>query len=146
MKPAPFVIAFLVLLATLVAIQLSCASARQRGAAGVGAFLSCTAADFPPSTLADATGLATSALMRWISGSGKVDTAGVKADMAPLKSDLLRCAWAGAVAALTAPRQPAAPGAPANSPLEVDAATLRMTFEGVAARLGWPAMRTMAVQ
>ena len=84
---------------------MAACGARQRVASGVGAFLDCAAANLPPDTLADATALASSELRHLISGSGMVDVA-LKADMTPLKTDLLRCAFTGAIAALEEPTTP----------------------------------------
>jgi hypothetical protein len=132
-----------ILIGLLVGVGLpgmAACGARQRVASGVGAFLDCEAANLPPDTLADATALASSELRHLISGSGVVDVA-LKADMTPLKTDLLRCAFTGAIAALeepTAPAAPAAPGTPSRDAFLVAKAGLaRDAFLVAKAELGW---------
>jgi len=112
------------------AVAIGCA-ARQRASAGVGAFLDCEAAQLPADTLKDATSLATTEIRHLIGGTGAVDVAALKADMAPLKTNLLRCAFAGAMAALTPPQT-------ARMATGVD---LRGAFAAASAELGWPSVR-----
>lgn len=121
-------------------LAASCAAARQRGGAAVGAFLDCEAADIPPAMLKDATDLATQAVRNVISGSGSIDASQLKADAALLRSDLGKCALAGAIAAIATP-VPTTPGAPAADPLEVDGAALRGAFARVRGDLGWAPVR-----
>jgi hypothetical protein len=126
----------LLLAGLLVAPQIACSSARQRGSAAAGAFLDCQAPNLIP-LLPDAIAIAKSAVMRWIAGDGHVDLAGIKADAAPLKSDLGRCAFDAAIAALAVPT-PAAPGAPAAAALAIDGAGLRTGWAATRGELGWP--------
>lgn len=116
----------------------ACGSAGQRTSAGVKAFLDCESPHVDAAMLADAKVLATSAASKWISGSGTIDAAGLKADAAPLKTDLLRCAFDAAMAALVTP-VPATPGAPASSARTADSAQVTAAWGAVRARLGWPA-------
>jgi len=110
---------------------MAACGARQRVASGVGAFLDCAAANLPPDTLADATALASSELRHLISGSGMVDVA-LKADMTPLKTDLLRCAFTGAIAALEEPTTPSR-----DAFLVAKAGLARDAFLVAKAELGW---------
>lgn len=112
--------------------------ARPRIAAGVGAFLDCESPHVDAQMLADAKVVATSAIGKWISGSGTIDTAGLKADAAPLKSDLMRCAMDAAIAVLTTP-VPEQVGAPQSAAMAVDAAQVRAAWSSVRGGLGWPA-------
>lgn len=121
------------------AVQVSC-SWRQHAAAGAVAFLDCEAANLPPDTLADATALGIGAIGNAISGSGHVDASRIKADMSSLKTDLGRCAFAAAVAALVTPVPPQ-PGAPAAAELVVDVTALKGAFTRASAELGWPEVR-----
>jgi len=126
----------LLLACLFAAPQLACSSARQRGAAAAGAFLDCQA----PSVvklLPDLVPLAESAILRWISGDGHVDLAGLKTDALPLKSDLGRCAFDAAIAALATPVAPK-PGAPAAAALAVDGPELRARWAATRGELGWP--------
>lgn len=124
------------LVGLLASPQLACASARGRGANAAGAFLDCQAPNIV-AALPDAIALARQAVMRWISGSGKIDTAGLKNAAAPLKGDLGKCAFDAAIAALAVPPQPAATGAPASSGLEIDGAALTAAWSRARAELGW---------
>jgi hypothetical protein len=110
--------------------------ARQRISAGVGAFIDCEAEHIDAGLLAEAKAVSKSAVQRWISGDGSIDTAGIKAEAAPLKSDLMRCGFIGALAALANPPAPL-PGAPASAPLVADPGELRATIASVHADLGW---------
>jgi hypothetical protein len=124
---ATLALALLALGLSVLGIATAC-GARQRTAAGVGAFLDCEAANLPQDTLADATALASAELRHLISGSGVVDADALKEDMAPLTTDLLRCAMAGAIAAL----------APLPVALRVaSAADARQAFIVAKSQLGW---------
>jgi hypothetical protein len=118
----------------------SCATVREQGAAGVAAFLDCEAADIPPTMLHDATDLATAAVRNAIAGDGSIDASQLKADAAVLKSDLGKCALAGAIAALATP-VPVTPGGPAAAPLEVNGKALRGAFAKARSELGWAPVR-----
>ncbi len=124
-------------LALLVAAILAC-GARQRIAAGAGAFLDCEAPHVDAQMLADAKVITTSAVEKWISGAGTIDTEGLRADAVPLKTDLMRCAMDAAIAALLTPT-PVQPGGPAAAPMTVDAAQIRLAWRSVRSELGWPA-------
>jgi len=124
------------LLAGGVAMQPACSSWRARTTAGVSAFIDCESPHIDAQLLADATALSKVAVMAAISGDGHADTAQLKADAAPLKSDLLRCGFAAAVAALATP-VPKQPGAPAAAGVEVDGVQLRAAFAGARGELGW---------
>lgn len=124
------------LLGGLAVTQVNCAEVKPRTANAIGAFIDCQAPNLVP-LLPDAVGLAKAAVMRWISGSGTVDAAGLKADAAPLKSDLGKCAWDAAIAALATPAQKPAPGAPAAAGLEIDGPALRARWAATRAELGW---------
>jgi hypothetical protein len=126
----------LALVCLIAAPQTACGEARSRGSASVGAFLDCEAKDVAP-LLPDAIALAKAAVMRWISGSGTVDAAGLKSDAAPLKSDLGKCAWDAAIAALATPAAPVKAGAPAASALAINGPALRAAWAADRAELGW---------
>lgn len=130
--------AALMLFCLVASSQTACSgSTERRAAAGVTAFLDCEGSHVDPAMLADAKVLATSAASKWVSGSGKIDAAGLKADAAPLKTDLLRCAFDAAMAALATP-VPATPGAPASSAMAVDARQVLATWTQVRGELAWP--------
>lgn len=117
----------------------SCA-ARQRTSDVVTAFLECEAAELPADTLRDATALAISAISKWISGSGAIDTAGLVGDLAALKTNLGRCAMAAAVVAWAGAPKPSAE-APMAAALAVDPAALRRAFTLARTEAGWPAVK-----
>ena len=116
------------------------ASPRERAAAGVGAFLDCESPHVDAQMLEDAKVTAKSAIRKWIRGDGTIDTAGLRADVQPLRSDLLKCAYEGAIAALLAPVAPQ-PGAAMAAPMAVDVDQVRAAWAQVRGELGWPAAR-----
>lgn len=133
-------LALLLVVGGSLAPQPGCSSWRARGSAAVGAFIDCESPHLDKQLLADATALGKVAVMAAISGDGHADAAQLKADAAPLKSDLLRCGFAAAIAALATP-VPAQPGAPAAAGVEVDGPQLRAAFRGARAELGWAPVR-----
>lgn len=131
----------LLLLGLIAAPQVGCSSsAKGKEAAAAGSFLGCEADSFAPGTLSDATKLAISVVLHWIGPGGRPDASGLKADAAPLKTNLARCAWDAAVAALAAP-VPAQPGAPASAVAALDGPALSAVWAQKRAELGWPAAR-----
>lgn len=120
-------------------VVTSC-SARQHVADGVAAFLECESAGLPADTLGDATALATGVLQKWISGSGSIDAAGLKADLVALKTNLGRCAMAAAVVAWTGASKPLAE-APMAAVITVDPDALRRAFVQARTEAGWPAVK-----
>ena len=119
---------------------ISSCAARQHVADGVAAFLECESAGLPADTLGDATALATGALQKWISGSGAIDAAGLKGDLATLKTNLGRCAMAAAVVAWAGSSKPSAE-APMAAALAVDPDALRRAFVRARTEAGWPAVK-----
>jgi hypothetical protein len=123
----------------MVATQPACSGTTgQRAANGTGAFLDCQSPNIDLGLLTEAKGVTKSALMKWFSGAGHVDTAGLKSEAAPLKSDLMRCAFDAAVAAWMTPAKPSAIMA---AGLEVDADELRAAYAQTRVELGWPVMK-----
>lgn len=130
--------AALLLVFAFAAPQAACsASAKGREAAAASAFLNCEAGQFPAGTLGDATTLAIQVIVHEISGGGAVDANRLKADAAPLKSNLLQCAWDAAVSALTSPPAAPKPGAPAAAAMAIDRDQLRASWADVRLELGW---------
>lgn len=117
-------------------------TAGARGANAAGAFIDCQSPDLDAALLAEAIGVSKSALMKWISGSGDVDPSGLKAEAAPLKSNLMRCAFEAAIAAVATPAVKQ-PGAAMAAGLEVDGAALRARYAQVKVELGWPEIRAV---
>lgn len=137
-----FSVAFVGLMA--VAAGAGCSSVRARGAAAAGAFIDCQA-EHLQATLAELVPLARPAVSLAIRGDGSVDTTQLRAAAAPLRSDLARCAFAGAIAALAAPQVVARVDLVTGRDVEihvggVDPARLLAAFADVRAELGWPAM------
>lgn len=122
-------------------LACSSSSAGPRAAAGVGAFLDCESPHVDAQMLADAKVVAKSAIEKWLSGAGTIDTAGLKADAKPIRSDLLKCAFDAAIAALATPTPSSPPEAPQAAPLVVDAAQVRAAWMQVRGELGWPPAR-----
>lgn len=134
----------LALVCGVAVLVASCATARQRGAAGVTAFLVCEAPNVDAALLEEAKGVSIAAIDKWISGDGHVDTAGLRSAAAPLKSDLLRCAFEAAIAAILTPA-PKVEGAAMAAPRAVAAGELRTAWAGIRGELGWAPVQT-AVQ
>lgn len=86
--------------ALLVLLMLSsCATARHAGAAGASAGLDCQAPSLQ-ATLVEAAVLAKALVISKISGTGEVDADGLREAARALKSEGLRCALVGAIAAV----------------------------------------------
>ena len=86
--------------ALLVLLVLSsCATVRHAGAAGAAAGLDCQAPSLQAAVL-EAAGLAKALVISKISGSGEVDADGLREAARALKSEGLRCALVGAIAAV----------------------------------------------
>lgn len=120
------------LLATIGLFCWACASVGPAVSTGTVAALDCEAPDIAR-VFADLLPIAESAVERWIGAGGKVDTAGLKADMAKIKSDLGRCLEAGAIAALGNRRSVAGP--------TVDGTQALAAFATARASLGWAPVR-----
>lgn len=121
-------------------LACSMTQARQTAAVGVVAALDCEAAHLDPQALADAKAFAEAKVMQWIGGAAAPDASRIKADLAPIKSDLGRCAIAAALAAATALLKPADPGTAisALSSSTLAPAAVRAQFEIGARLAGWP--------
>lgn len=127
--------ALVLVVAVAGATQTACIS-RAQVASGTAAGLNCEAPAIK-TLVADIIPLAIAEITKWISGSGTVAAAGLKADLAAIKGDAPRCALDAAVAILTAPSAPAKPGAPAAAPMAIDRALLATSYAGIRADLGW---------
>lgn len=119
-------------------IGCTATQARQTSAAGAIATLDCEAAHLDAQALADAKAFAMAEVQHWLAGGAAPSSDAIRADLAPIKSDLGRCAIAGALAAVAVLVQPT-PGA-AISALTVgpDPAQVRAAFAVAARRDGWP--------
>jgi len=136
----------LTLAGVVVAIACTATQARQTTAVGVVAALDCEAAHLDAQALADARLFASAKVQGWISGVAPGDTAALQAriaaDLAPINSDLGRCAITGAWAAATAAVTSSMPGVAVSALSAGDPVQLRAAFS-VAARLaGWAPVRT----
>ncbi len=119
------------------ALAPACATLRPAGAAGVGTFMDCEGKHIDAGLLAEAKALSKSAVQRWMTGDGHIDATGLRAEAAPLRSDLMRCAFDAAIAALTVVIAPRTDTPALAAPLEVDVAELRTTWAEVRVELGW---------
>jgi hypothetical protein len=136
--------AALLLVFGLSAPQAACSSStRQREANAAAAFLDCELGQFAPGTFEDAKAVAVLVVKSEISGTGEVDANRLKADAAPLKSSLLRCAWDAAIAALANAGPSPAPGAPASSAAALDRSALGAAWSDVRLELAWPPPRKL---
>lgn len=117
--------------------------ARQRAAAGLGAFVDCEAAHLDGELLAELVSVFKSTIINRVSGDGHIDASGLKADASPLATNLTRCAFTSAIAAVATPA-PAKDGAPASAPLVADPGELRVAFAAIKAQWGVAAVSTSA--
>jgi hypothetical protein len=126
-------------------------------ATGVVAAFDCEAAGFKPDDLSDATQLADATVEQWLAGGATASTTAIKADLAPFRSDLSKCALAGALALATAalapPSSSSTPGTAAQrlSPAAAiapppDPAQVRAAFSMAARELGWAPVRAAGGQ
>ena len=128
-----------------VALQVGCAkgSAGRAATAGVTAGLDCEVAHFDQKVIADARIFADAKVGQWLAGEARPSPEQLQADLAPFRSDLMRCALASAVAAAislgTAPQPPAGTSSIAASSRV--AGTLRDSFSEAKDRLGRGSIR-----
>lgn len=94
------------------------------------------------SKLADAT------VQHWFAGSAAASTTAIKADLAPFKTDLSKCALALAIAALAPPNASSRSGTAVQGLVSVsptapptDPAQVRRAFSVAARQLGWAPVR-----
>ena len=129
-------------LATGSAIAIGCTATRARQTASVGvvAALDCEAAHLDAQMLADATTLASAEVQRWIGGGKAASTDAIKADLAPIKSDLGRCAITAALAAATV-LVTSTPGTAVSALAVGDPMATRAAFSVAARVLGWAPVR-----
>lgn len=122
----------------VIAAVIACTTgqARQTASAGVVAALDCEAAHLDAQMLADAKVLAAAEVQRWIGGGKAASTDAIKADLAPIKSDLGRCAIAAALAAATVLVSPT-PGTAVSALSVGDPVAARAAFSVAARVLGW---------
>jgi hypothetical protein len=130
-------------IAIVILMMTGCESMRHRASAGVGAFLDCESEHLDAKLLADAKSLAITAVRHWIGGDGHIDTAGIKADAAPIKTDLGRCAFTAAIIAVATPAK-SYPDAPAAAPMIANSGELMSTMAGIKANWGVAEIRTSA--
>jgi hypothetical protein len=125
---------------TIVAIivataTLSSCGARQDAAHAAGAFLDCEAPTIA-AALSDLVPLGVALLKARISGDGTVDTAGLRADLAAIRSDLGRCAIAAAAVALSSVVNRTVMESSARAH-----ASMAEEFTAVRGELAWPRVR-----
>lgn len=125
----------------LLSHSASCNQVGQAATAGVVTAFDCETGSLDPASLTDARAFAEAKVRSWLTGAS-TDVATLKtkilADLSPVKSNLGRCAIAGALAAITAFSVPSSgalltpPAPPGPDPIVV-----RATFSAVAHQLGW---------
>lgn len=121
------------------------AQARQTASAGAVAALDCESVHLDAKLEADLRALADAEVQHWIAGGASASTDAIEADLAPIRSDLGRCAIAAALAAATTLIAPPAPVAgtavSALSAAGPDPAVVRDRFRIAARALGWAPVR-----
>jgi len=135
-----------------VSLMPACHSAGPAVASGIVAAFDCEAAHFAPQDLTDATQLAEAEVQHWLAGGPAASTTAIQADLAPFRSDLSKCALAGALALATAALAPPSssstprtavegPGSAATIAPSPDPAQVRAAFSTAARQLGWAPVR-----
>lgn len=148
---APVAMLLIALLGVSAAATLpACATARPVATTGVSAFLDCEDQHFDAKLMADAVNLAKATVESWISGAGTVSAEAIKADVAPIKSDLGKCAIAAAIAAMTSTPAASTPGTAVSAltaagPPPADASALRAAFAAARGELGWQPVVTNGI-
>lgn len=124
------------------AIACSWTQARQTTASGTVAALDCEAAHLDAQALADAKTFALATVQHWIAGGAAPSSDAIRADLAPIKSDLGRCAIAGALAAVAVLTQ-SSPGTAVSAltAAGTDPVATRAAFAAAARQAGWPAVK-----
>lgn len=121
------------------------AQVRQDAAAGLVAAFHCEASGIDPAALADAQGFAEARIQGWISGTAPSDLTALKSrilgDIKPVRSDLGRCAIAGALAVIAAVAAPTPGVAVSALTAGPDPALVRAAFAGAAREAGWPPLQ-----
>lgn len=133
----------LLLLGALAAPALTgCATGKAAAAAGTVAFLECEDGHLDATALADFKAAAANEL-RHIFGGAAPDTAALKLELSGVKSDLGKCAWAGAVAAVSALVPSSIPGTAVSALVAAgpDPVQVRTAFTVAVRPLGWAPMR-----
>jgi hypothetical protein len=124
----------------------ACATARPAVATGAVTFLDCEDGHLDAQALADAKAFAAAEVQHWIAGGVAPSSDAIRADLAPISSDLGRCAIAAALAAVTAAAPAASLSARVASAAPPDGLGLRSAFAAARAELGWPVVRVAGTE
>lgn len=129
-------------LVILIAPGCTATQARQTTAAGTVTALDCEAVHLDPAVLADAKTFALAEVQHWIAAGASPSSDAIRADLAPIKSDLFRCAIAGALAAVAVLTQ-STPGTAVSAltAAGADPVATRAAFAVAARQAGWPAVK-----
>lgn len=135
-----------IVLACIVALTATygCATVRPIAATGIVTALDCEAAHLDAQALADAKVFASAKVQAWISGAGAASSAAIRADLAPIKSDLGRCAIAGAIAAIGAALT-SSPGVAVSALMSEPTPAMRVQagYGAAVHDLGWPSVKAV---
>jgi hypothetical protein len=137
-----------------VALVPACHTLGPASASGAVAFLDCEAADIKAQDLIDATKLADATVEHWLAGGAAASTTAIAADLAPFRSDLSKCALAGALALATGALAPGSNSTPGTATQGLTAAAaiappdpgqVRAAFAAAARAEGWPLIQVAKV-
>jgi hypothetical protein len=120
----------LLLVGLFMAQATACGSAKPALGTGAVTFLNCEDGHLDAQSLADAKAFAAAEVQHWLTGGAAPSSDAIRADLAPIRSDLGKCAIAAALAAVTAVQ-------PAARTLSAAAPDLRAMFSAEARGLGW---------
>lgn len=127
--------------AVLASSQPGCATTTGHAAsAGISTAFDCEVAHFDEQLLADAKVFARAKVDQWLAGGARPSSAQIRADLAPVRSDLMKCAVAGAVVAALA-LLPAPATASRSLSVSPTAPELREAYEQARVELGWRSVR-----
>lgn len=143
MKPYLAFLGVPLALVFILGMYQACTQASQATTAGVVTAFNCETSSIDPAALADAETFASARVQAWLSGTTPPDLATLKAtilaDLTPVKSNLGRCAIAGALAAIAAVAAPT-PGVSALT-AGPDPVMVRAAFSSAARELRWAPVR-----
>lgn len=124
-----------------VALLGGCTPLRQAAGTGLLSALDCEAQHFDEALMSDARVFAEGKVAQWFRIGSTPSATAIRADIAPFKTDLSKCAIAGALAAVQSLATPTHGLGGVIGPVSPDPAEVRAQFAVAARQLGWAPVR-----